>query len=47
MKRLLTMLVILTGLIGSAGAVWADAVDDYNKGEAAYKANDYAEAVKW
>jgi len=47
MKRLLTTLVILTGLIGSTGAVWAGAVDDYNKGVDAYDAGDYAEAVKW
>ena len=44
MKRLLTTLVILAGLIGSAGAVWAD---DFDKGWAAEKAGDYAEAVKW
>jgi hypothetical protein len=47
MKRLLTALVILTGLIGSGGAVWADAKSDYSTGFAAYKAGDYAEAVKW
>ena len=47
MKRLLTTLVILTGLIGSAGAVWADAKSDYNKGKVASAAGDYAEAVKW
>ena len=44
MKRLLTTLVILTGLLGSGGAVWAD---DFDKGYAAYDAGDYAEAVKW
>jgi TPR repeat protein len=44
MKRLLTTLVILTGLFGSAEAVWAD---DFGKGYAAYEAGDYAEAVKW
>ena len=44
MKRLLTTLVILTGLFGSAGAVWAQ---DFDKGWAAEKAGDYAEAVKW
>ena len=44
MKRFLTTLVILTGLIGSGGAAWAD---DFDKGYAAYKAGDYAEAVKW
>ena len=47
MKRLLTTLVILTGLIGSGGAVWADAVDDYNKGVDAYDAGNFEEAVKW
>ena len=47
MKRLLTTLVILTGLLGSAGAVWADAEDDFNTGRAAYNAGDEAEAVKW
>ena len=47
MKRLLTTLVILTGLLGSGGAVWADAVDDYNKGVDAYNAGNEAEAVKW
>jgi len=44
MKRLLTTRVILTGLIGSAGAVWAD---DFDKGYAAYEAGDYAESAKW
>ena len=44
MKRLLTTLVVLTGLIGSGGAVWAD---DFDKGWAAEKAGDYAEAAKW
>jgi TPR repeat protein len=47
MKKLLTTLVILTGLLGSGGAVWADAQSDAVKGYAAYKAGDYAEAVKW
>jgi TPR repeat protein len=47
MKRLLTTLVILTGLLGSGGAVWADARSDLAKGGAAYDAGDYAEAVKW
>jgi hypothetical protein len=47
MKRLLTTLVILTGLIGSGGAVWADAVDDYNKGVDANDAGNFEEAVKW
>jgi hypothetical protein len=32
MKRLLTTLVILTGLMGLGGAVWADAEDDFHKG---------------
>ena len=45
MKRLLTTLVILTGLIGSAGAVWADAQSDVVKGYKAEQAGDYAEAV--
>ena len=44
MERLLTTLVILTGLIGSGGAVWAD---NFDKGYAAYKAGDYAVAAKW
>ena len=36
MKQLLTTLVILTGLIGSGGAVWADEyADDFYKGDAA------------
>ena len=47
MKRLLTTLVILTGLLGSGGAVWADAEDDYNKSVDAYGAGNKAEAVKW
>ncbi|MDA9976050.1 sel1 repeat family protein [Alphaproteobacteria bacterium] len=47
MKRLLTTLVILTGLIGSAGAVWADAQSDFDKGDAAYKAGNKVESVKW
>ena len=47
MKRLLTTLVILTGLIGGAGAPWTDARSDYNKGYAASEAGDFAEAVKW
>jgi hypothetical protein len=32
MKRLLTTLVILTGLLGGAGVVWADAKSDSDKG---------------
>jgi len=47
MKRLLTTLVILTGLIGSGGAVWADAQSDAVKGWEAQQAGDYVEAVKW
>ena len=47
MKRLLTTLVILTGLLGSAGMVWADARSDFKKGWAAEQAGDYALAVKW
>jgi TPR repeat protein len=47
MKRLLTTLVILTGLIGSGGAAWADAVSDFRKGFNAHKAGHHAEAVKW
>ena len=44
MKRLLTTLVILSGLIGSGGAVWADAVSDFNKGVDASDAGNKAEA---
>ena len=47
MKRLLTTLVILTGLIGSGGAVWADAQSDAVKGYKAYQAGDFTEALKW
>ena len=47
MKRLLTTLVILTGLVGSGGAVWADAVSDFNKGVDAFDAGNFEEAVKW
>ena len=47
MKRLLTTLVILTGLLGSGGAVWADAQSDAVKGYKAYQAGDFTEAVKW
>jgi TPR repeat protein len=43
MKRLLTTLVILTGLIGSGGAVWAQ---DYEKGMKAYQSGDFATALK-
>jgi TPR repeat protein len=47
MKRLLTTLVILTGLIGSAGAVRADAQSDYDRGWEAYQAGDKVWALKW
>ena len=47
MKQLLTTLVILTGFLRSAGAVWADAKSDFDKGLAAYKAGKHTEAVKW
>ncbi len=47
MKRLLTTLVILTGLLGSGGAVWADAQSDLDKGDAAFEADNFKEAVKW
>jgi hypothetical protein len=43
MKRLLTTLVILTGLLGSGGAVWAQ---DLSKGHHAYKSGDFATALK-
>ena len=43
MKRLLTTLVILTGLIGSTGAVWAQ---DFNKGLKAAQSGDFATALK-
>ena len=43
MKRLLTTLVILTGLIGSGGAVWAQ---DLNKGLKAAQSGDFATAMK-
>ena len=43
MKRLLTTLVILTGLIGSGGAVWAQ---DLNKGLKAAQSGDFATALK-
>ena len=45
MKRLLTTLLILTGLFGSGGAVWADAQSDYQKGVDAYDAGNFEEAV--
>ena len=43
MKRLLTTLVVLTGLIGSGGAVWAQ---DFNKGLKAARSGDFATAMK-
>jgi TPR repeat protein len=43
MKRLLTTLVILTSLLGSGGAVWAQ---DFRKGLEAYNSGDYATALK-
>ena len=43
MKRLLTTLVILTGLLGSGGAVWAQ---DFNKGLKAAQSGDFATALK-
>ena len=43
MKRLLTTLVILTGLLGSGAAVWAQ---DFNKGLKAALSGDFAAALK-
>ena len=43
MKRLLTTLVILTGLIGSAGAVWADEYADVKK---TFDSGDHSLALK-
>ena len=43
MKRFLTTLVILTTLLGSAGAVWAQ---DFNKGLKAAQSGDFATALK-
>jgi TPR repeat protein len=43
MKRLLTTLVVLTGLFGAGGAVWAQ---DFDKGLEAYQSGDYANALK-
>jgi TPR repeat protein len=43
MKRLLTTLVILTGLLGSAGAVWAG---EYENAKKAYQSDDYFLALK-
>ena len=39
--------MILTGLIGSGGAVWADAHSDFDKGWHAYQAGNNTEAAKW
>ncbi|EDP61124.1 hypothetical protein BAL199_22307 [alpha proteobacterium BAL199] len=45
MKRLLATLVILTGLIGSGGDVWAD---DFKEGVKAYNSGDFKTALrKW
>ena len=52
MKRLLTTLVILTGLIGSGGSVWAQDFnspklqDIINKGLEAAQSGDFATALK-
>jgi len=43
MKRLLTTLVVLTSLLGSGGAVWAQ---DFVKGSVAYISGDFATALK-
>ena len=43
MKRFLTALVLLTGLFGAGGAVWAG---DFDKGMKAYRSGDYATALK-
>ncbi len=43
MKRILTALVLLTGLFGAGGAVWAGDID---KGMKAYRSGDYATALK-
>jgi TPR repeat protein len=43
MKRILTALVLLTGLFGAGGAVWGG---DYDKGMKAYRSNDDATALK-
>ena len=43
MKRLLTMLVILTGLIGSAGVVCADEKSDAVKGYEVGQGSTYAQ----
>jgi TPR repeat protein len=43
MKRILTALVLLTGLFGAGGAVWAG---DFDKGMKAMKRADYDIALK-
>jgi TPR repeat protein len=43
MKRILTALVLLTGLFGAGGAVWAG---DFDKVMKAIKSKDYATALK-
>ena len=43
MKQFLTTLVILTGILGLAGAVWAQ---DFNNGLKAYQSGDFATALK-
>ena len=47
MKPLLRTLVILMGLIGLAGAVWAKAEDDFDAGLVAYKACCFALPMSW
>ena len=42
-KRILTALVLLTGLFGAGGAVWAG---DFDKGWKAWESEDYATALK-
>ena len=43
MKRILTALVLLSGLFGAGGAVWAGV---YDKGWDAWMSDDYATALK-
>ena len=43
MKRILTALVLLTGLFGAGGTVWAG---DLDKRWKAYESGDYASALK-
>jgi TPR repeat protein len=43
MKRILTALVLLTGLFGAGGTVWAG---DLDKRWKAYESGDYATALK-